>query len=179
MNDHYAPLRAAITGIKHSGKSTVGRAAASLLRVPFHDLDEVICEHEGVAGARELYRAVGAERFRAIELEMVESFCALPGSLLLAAGGGIADNGAAIAALAGSFHIVYLVESEVVLYDRIMASGRPPFLPESGTREAFARLYRRRDLAYRRWAHSVLEASGTIPKVADALASLLSGNERR
>ena len=179
MNEQHAPLRAAITGIKHSGKSSAGESAAALLRVPFRDLDQVICEREGVMSARELYRAVGAARFREIELEVAESFCSHPGSLLLAVGGGVADNGPALAALSGSFHLVYLVESETVLYDRIMANGRPPFLPESGTREAFARLYRRRDLAYRRWAHSVLEASGTIAQVAEALASLLSGNERR
>ncbi len=179
MSESYESLRAAITGIKHSGKSSVGRATASLLQVSFHDLDQAICERECVANARELYRTVGAERFREIEQELAERFCSQPGSLILATGGGLADNGPTLAVLSRSFHLVYLVESEAVLYDRIMANGRPPFLPESGTREAFARLYRRRDLTYRRWAHSVIEASNTIPEVADAVASLLRRKERR
>ncbi len=164
-------MRIALTGIKHSGKSAVAREMAVLTGAPSVDTDDLICETCDVDSPRVLYQRDGAEAFRNAELRVVEQLQEDSGSdIIVATGGGIADNGLALARLRGTFFVVYLAEDASVLYDRIMAGGRPPFLPEAGTYLAFLRLFTRRDRAYRRWANLVYHTGGeSVGQVAKGI----------
>lgn len=171
MSIRTSPIpRVALLGIKHSGKSSVARKLGTERAIEVIDTDELICEAYQVDSPRELYRCSGAERFREAELHAITTLSNRSGPLVVATGGGLADNGSALAELSLTFYLVYLAEGETVLYHRVMAGGRPPFLPESGTKAAFSRLYRRRDTTYRRWANAVVQIDGaSIDSVAAAV----------
>jgi len=165
--------RLALLGIKHSGKSSVGLELARRLTIPLVDTDDIVSsQHAGMA-PRELFAEHGAGYFRRAEQQAIEYCCSVNDPLIVATGGGIADNGPALSTLSGSFMLIYLVENESVLYDRIMSGGRPPFLPKIGTSEAFTRLYRRRNVTYRRWAHVIVDTHGKdISEVVDRIVRL-------
>lgn len=164
-------MRIALTGVKHSGKSTVAREIATLTGQQVLDTDDLICRTYNVDSPRALFHRDGAGRFREAELKIVETLGQTEGDdLVLATGGGIADNGVALAKLTESFTLVYLAEDPSVLYDRIMTGGRPPFLPEEGTYLAFLRLFRRRDRTYRRWATLTYPVQGeSVARVAEGI----------
>ena len=161
-------MRIALTGVKHSGKSAVAGAIAGLSGRRSVDTDDLICEANNVDSPRALYQRDGVDGFRKAELQIVEQLRETDEpDLVVATGGGLADNGIALARLAESFSLVYLAEDAAVLYDRIMAGGRPPFLPEAGTYLAFLRLFTRRDRTYRRWASLIYPIHGeSVSQVA-------------
>lgn len=76
-----------IAGPPCSGKSSTGNILASMLELPFYDLDTVI---ESFAGMRisEIFRTAGEERFRESESECLERLLKKNERMILALGGG-------------------------------------------------------------------------------------------
>jgi shikimate kinase len=171
-----------ITGPKHSGKTSAGRALAALMKGPFTDLDELIAEREGKS-PRELYRE-GPEVFRRAEAAALQSL--LPpenACIILAAGGGLCDNPAALELLKGSgISIVFLESSVETAWNRIEAAagGLPPFLDTGNPRETHRLLHERRSAAYRSLAQTCIRAEGKSPEqiaaeICSAMAFQLDG----
>lgn len=76
-----------ITGFMGSGKSTVARALAQLLRCEMIDLDEVI-ESGGGRSVRQIIEADGEPRFREIEQEALIKLLQTSDKYVMALGGG-------------------------------------------------------------------------------------------
>ncbi|MBR4575550.1 MAG: type II 3-dehydroquinate dehydratase [Lachnospiraceae bacterium] len=76
-----------LTGMPGSGKSTVGRLAATRLGLDFSDTDAVFAQMNGM-GPGDFIRKEGEARFRALESEAVRSVC-LTGGRVIATGGGV------------------------------------------------------------------------------------------
>ena len=171
-------VRIALTGVKHSGKSAVAREITALTKRASADTDQLICDAYDVGSPRYLYETKGVGGLRDAELRIVEQLDLTYNSdLFVATGGGLADNGPALARLAQTFSLVYLAEDPRVLYDRVMAGGRPPFLPEAGTYLAFMRLFTRRDRTYRRWADLVYPIEGqSVEAVARGVLRIFLNN---
>jgi len=151
-----------LIGPKHSGKTSAGRELALLLKIPFYDLDALIEERAGQS-VRSLYSA-GPELFREAEAEALEALLSLHESDenqaegcitggVLAAGGGITDNPAALAPLMkgnnqGGHITVYLDVPAQTAWQRITNAGElPPFLRAETTeasREKHRLLHERR-----------------------------------
>jgi shikimate kinase len=173
-----------LLGLKHSGKSSLGRRAAQELRTRFLDLDEVAAEllrargeslpQEQVAAAiRRYYLRFGRDAFRA--LERSAAVCAVrrakpadgdtavpPVGLtsICALGGGTPENEAAYKVLQPGSHSIYLRERPELLFERIIAGGVPPFLEGEDPWQAFSMLATRRDSLYRSLADDVFELEG-------------------
>jgi shikimate kinase len=166
------PLIIVITGPKHSGKTSVGRAAASLLGGGFIDLDQRI-EAETGKSPRALFKE-GPGVFRRAE---ARTLAGLIGDAegqtpcrVIAAGGGIIDNPAAMALLTreAGFILVYLEVSAETAWERIRrAAGKsgelPPFLQTQNPRETHRRLHERRGAAYKKAARFVLAGENKNP----------------
>ncbi len=146
-------------GIKHSGKSTLGRHIARTLRYEFHDSDDLILAYlaetlnEAPVSIRTFYRQYGKERFMAAEYEAIARFLTRWGTqgkpLVLALGGGACDNLRLMAYLHEAIgSLCYIRQSERVLFSRIMRSGIPPFLECEDPESAFHRLFVERDSIY-------------------------------
>jgi shikimate kinase len=112
-----------LAGIKHSGKTTLGRLLAARLGVPFYDTDQVIAERTGKT-PRQLYLEGGEGAFMRAELEGCRYLAkALEDSGdqgVAATGGGICNNVAALEALKKTGTVIYLQVEEAVAAGRII-----------------------------------------------------------
>jgi shikimate kinase len=162
-------------GVKHCGKTTLGRLLAASRGEAFIDLDEFAGEFASrqrgrPVGVREVYRDGGKEAFQALEAESLREIAAgFPrgnAGLVLALGGGTIENPAGLAAIEGRGVFVFLDQDEEVLFARIASSGIPPFLDGPDPRAAFHGLYEKRVCLYREKADLTLDMRGKNPQEA-------------
>src|SRR5919109_5334439 len=114
-----------LVGVMGAGKSTVGRALAELLGMPFEDTDAAIEARTGVTIA-EIFQAAGEDAFRALEHECVAEI--LGGeSAVVALGGGALGDSATRAALATST-VVHLRAGVDECLRRVGDGGARPML---------------------------------------------------
>jgi len=154
-----------LVGPKHSGKTSAGKALASLLSCGFVDLDDFIAQRSGKS-PRALY-GEGPEVFRKAEAEalaaLLESATAgAASSLVIASGGGIIDNPDALSLMSRYQTVsVFLDVPAAVAWKRIKAAGElPPFLKTDNPAETHRTLHERRAAAYRQLAALVINADG-------------------
>jgi shikimate kinase len=164
-----------LIGPKHTGKTSVGRVLAERLGRPFVDLDDCIRERSGKS-PRELY-IEGPEVFRAAEAEALKVLVRDQGeataSAVIAAGGGLTDNEAALSCLGireGSGTparpwLVYIEVSAETAWGRIAGQGGelPPFLRTENPRETHRLLHERRGADCRRIAQLTVTGDGKTP----------------
>jgi len=164
-----------LTGPKHSGKTSDGRALASLCSCVFIDLDELIFQRTGKSPRRlfsegqEIFQKAEADAMAALFADGadIDSESSRSGELrVIAAGGGIIDNAQAIAALKKANAVtVYLNISAEIAWDRISAGGElPPFLRTENPKETHRILHERRAQAYLQFADIVIDAGVKTPQ---------------
>lgn len=168
-------MRVLLVGFMGSGKSSVGRALAARLGVPFDDLD---AEVEAAAGTtiRALFAERGEADFRRRERRALAALLARPGDRVVALGGGTpAQAGcAALLAAAGDAVSVWLDVPWETVVARVGADG-------AGTRPLFAdpaaarRLYDERRPVYAASDLRCAPAPGEdAAATAERLAALLA-----
>jgi shikimate kinase len=173
-----SPSIVVLTGFMGSGKTTVGRALAELLRWEFVDLDEHIERQEGMT-VREIFAARGEEEFRRIEHSVLRSLLAgVSSRMVLALGGGAivrANNTELIRAKQPL--IVFLetpVEEMVQRCGVGDVAGPENARPLASDRAAFQALYEQR-LPHYRTAHlTITTQDKSIEEVAKELAEKLA-----
>lgn len=167
--------RIALVGMRGAGKSTLGRALAAELEVPFVELDAWIQEHAGMTSA-DIFSLEGAAGFRLREQEALEAWLSRHAEGVLAVAGGLAENAAAWNRLLDSCLAIWLRASPQEHWDRVLAQG--DLRPMSGRPDARLRLeslLRAREPAYER-AQAILDTSG---RSAEESAAELSALVRR
>lgn len=161
------PATIALTGFMAAGKTTVGRALASMLRWRFIDLD---CEIEVQAqqSVREIFVERGEEGFREIEGAALRSV--LEGATtptVIALGGGTFVQPANAERLRQSgTRVVFLELSLEQLLERCRAAGercQENPRPLARDEEAFCALYVQR-LPFYRQADLIVNAEGKVPE---------------
>ena len=167
---NYSPSQTVIlSGVKHSGKSTIGAIISQQVNLPFYDLDDCVVdlcrEDRGGPEAitwepREIYRRLGKNGFQNLEYRSLKKLKTSLSPVILALGGGTPENSESLALLKEMGVFVYLHEKPKILYDRILSRGLPPFLDNSNPWESFLTLYKRRDALYRQEAAFTLELNG-------------------
>lgn len=86
------PPKLALVGLRGSGKSTVGRALAERLGLPWIDLDHRIAEEQGALHVGEWIASHGLPAFRELEREALAAVLAEPRRLILSTGGGAIED---------------------------------------------------------------------------------------
>ncbi len=152
-----------VGGLKHSGKSSIGKALAKHYGYHFFDLDSLILE--AVQGPwttiREVWNSLGKNEFIVLEGEVLRDFMTwtLPSlrekGVVISLGGGTIENKTAMRCLGIDGFMVYLRADARLLFRRILAGGIPPFLSEENPWEDFMKLYHRRDSLYCRFAQFI------------------------
>jgi shikimate kinase len=148
-------------GVKHSGKTSIGKILSSRVNWPFRDLDNCIeIQTQALMGfsLRDFVRIEEKGRFLSIEANCLDNFLqnrAAP--WILATGGGIIDNEAAIRLIPADAVKVYLFSEPQILFERIMKHGLPPFLSPENPWESFLRIYESRNSRYRELADVIID----------------------
>ncbi|MEP7156636.1 MAG: shikimate kinase, partial [Betaproteobacteria bacterium] len=144
-----------LVGMPGAGKSTIGKALARQLDLPFVDADQEIVEHTGVTIAT-IFELEGESGFRARESQMIRELCAREG-LLLATGGGAVLAGDNREILKRTGVVVYLHATLDHLWQRTRHDSRRPLLQADNPRGVLKTLLEERDPLYRQTADLIVE----------------------
>lgn len=162
-----------LVGMPGSGKSTIGKALARKLKLPFIDADQEMLQHTGVAIAT-IFELEGEAGFRVREAQLIGELCRREG-ILLATGGGAVLQEENRVALRQTGIVIYLHASLDHLWQRTRHDSRRPLLQADNPREILQALLETRDPLYRQTADVVVEtgrqsASKLVHDIADELA---------
>jgi XRE family aerobic/anaerobic benzoate catabolism transcriptional regulator len=119
----FAPeMRVALLGLRGAGKSSVGRALAQRLEVPFFELDQLVEEHAGMQ-LGSIFEIHGEEAYRRHQREVLESWLKQHGSGVLAPGGSIVSDDPAWNRLRGTCRTVWLRAEPHEHWQRVVDQG--------------------------------------------------------
>ena len=161
-----------LLGMKHCGKSTVGRALAERWDCPFHDVDDRIeADHRTETGqpmtVRQIFTTRDEKYFHQIEQSAIRS---LSDELrntgrpaVLALGGRTPLERAIQDLLPELGTCIYLKVDPEELFRRIEQNGLPPFLEMSNPLAELVRLIEKREPAYEQIAELTVELGGLNP----------------
>jgi shikimate kinase len=153
-----------LVGPMGSGKSAVGRRLARELGREFIDSDDVIEERSGV-DIPFIFEREGEAGFRQRESRVIDELTRVPG-IVLATGGGSAQDPASRAHLQERGYVVYLHASIDQQLRRTRGGRARPMLKTGDPREVLTRLMAVRDPQFREIAHLVIETDGRkVPSV--------------
>lgn len=179
-------MKIVLTGMKHCGKSTIGKLLAERWSCPFADTDAML---EGLfeqnygekLDCRGIFRRHGEDFFRNLEAEVVEQLRAgrPMKSRVVALGGGLPVNPAVSGVLPELGHIVYLKIAPEVIFRRIERNGLPPYLDAARPFESFMEFYREREKIYESLAELTVTLEDMPPGKAAAAAARAIESEIR
>lgn len=168
-----------LCGLKGCGKTTLARKAASMLGCTSMDCDEMILRmNPGFTTCRQLFKTIGEKAFRAEESKAAKAIARLCGEngglAIVALGGGACDADDVLSTAKDNGILVYLYQTEHVLFERMKANGLPPYLDEAIAEQQFHQLYERRNEIYSCSADYVIQLSDcTEDEAVSALEGLL------
>lgn len=148
-----------LIGFKAAGKTTCGEKLASQLELPFYDSDALMRRGSTPSQSiAELYERLGAQRFRLLELEVLQALASLQQGVI-ATGGGAVVHADALRTFRADSLVVYLhcPFEEVV---RRLKGDLPATCQGSLVR--LREMYDSRLPLYRRWAHKEVDASSAL-----------------
>ncbi len=139
-------------GFKGCGKTHFGKKLAQEMHRPFIDTDSLIeefyAEQKGERiSAREIYRKMGKEGFRALESEAILSLEKVKDSIIALGGGAVLDP-SNVEFLKKLGALVYLEASPEILKERVMREEMPAFLDEKDPSRAFIEMIHERKPLY-------------------------------
>ena len=162
----------ALLGLRGAGKTTIGKALARKLRVPFVELDREIEQRAGLA-LGEIFSLHGEDYYRRLEHDTLADLLATPRPMVLAAGGGLVTSAASYGLLRRAATTVWLKARPEDYWTRVARQGdRRPMDQHPQAREALRSLVTRRDALYAQAAVTLDTSELTVPQAVDRLARL-------
>ena len=164
--------RAIFIGPMGSGKSTIGKAVASALGLPFRDTDSIIEEREEIP-VSQIFIDKGEDYFRAVEKKVLRDELLNDGSILALGGGAPISVDAQSALKVSSAPVIYLDISLASVAPRIGFNRDRPLLLHN-PRGQWQTLMEVRRPIYESIANIVIDVNGKSQKqiVEEALGAL-------
>ncbi|MCL2812557.1 MAG: shikimate kinase [Clostridia bacterium] len=146
-----------LVGLPGSGKTTLGKALAASLALPFADVDARI---ETLAGMpiTQIFAEQGEEAFRRMESETLAQ-CAAESPQVIATGGGVVLRGANVALMRATGTVMWIDRPVDHIVGDVRQDTRPLLAGDAA--ERLRVLYAEREPLYRAAAHLRLENVGT------------------
>lgn len=164
----------ALLGLRGAGKTSVGKALARRLRVPFVEVD---AEVEAEAGMKlgEIFAMHGEAYYRRMEVAALRRLLAGGRACVLATGGGVVTNAEAVALLRLHASTVWLRAPAALHWERVVAQGdRRPMAGKPQARAELESIYAQRAPLYAQADLTVDTAASAGPAaVAEELAERL------
>lgn len=157
-----------LVGLPGSGKTTVGRRAAEVLRTAFTDIDQVVVSAAGIPVA-ELFLAQGEPQFRRLERAAMDGAMDAPPHVVAPGAGWAAEPGNLEAT--GAALLIYLRISPAAAAERLRGDMSRPLLSGEDPEHRIRELLVKRETWYRR-AGAEVEAGVPVEDVAGAVARL-------
>ena len=155
-----------------SGKSSVGRELASLLRWRFYDFDQFVEERVGETVST-IFRTRGEEYFRGVESDVAENLLAETAAVL-ASGGGWAAQPGSWEIVPEDTMTVWLRVSAGVAVQRASREGPlRPLLEGEDVEDRVGALLRARETSYARAQHSLDSERHEPRELAGMIAELI------
>ena len=124
-----------LIGFMGAGKTSLGKAVAKLLDVPFLDTDEMIVQSEGMP-VSEIFAQKGEEYFRSLETKTVRALGRRQERFVLSVGGGLVMRAENRKLLHEAGLVVYLKAGTETLKERLSKDTQRPLLHQGeGTLE--------------------------------------------
>jgi shikimate kinase len=170
-----------LVGMMGAGKTTVGRALAQRLRMPFVDTDRVMVERTGVPVAT-IFEIEGEDGFRRRESALLAELAAADSQVIATGGGAVlADGNRELMRRRGT--VIYLRAQVDALWERTRHDASRPLLKTPDPRATLAALLDKRDPLYREAAHIIVDtgaqsASSLVNRVLTALRQNAAGVAR-
>lgn|SRR5690606_12995563 len=171
-------MKILLIGYMGSGKSVVGKTLASVLKIPFKDIDSEIEKMEGL-GITEIFSKKGEIYFRKTENSVLKELLSRPESFVLATGGGTPCYGDAMTLILNQENVVsiYLKLKLETLCKRLWEKKeKRPLLAYLHTKEAmedFIRKHLFERAFYYNQANLVIENEGEIDETVEKIISKL------
>jgi XRE family aerobic/anaerobic benzoate catabolism transcriptional regulator len=166
--------RIALVGLRGAGKSTVGRALALALEVPFVELDQRV---EALAGTTlgEIFSTHGEERFHLLEREALEDVLAEGERVVIATGGSIVASQATFARLRETCRTVWLRAAPEEHYQRVLDQGdRRPMANHPRAMAELKSILAEREPAYVQCEIKVSTSGRSVEALIEAIRSRLA-----
>ena len=165
------PLTVVLVGVMGSGKSSVARRLAEMLRIKHYDLDEMVAAETGLT-IPEIFAAKGESGFRELEREALKRALKQPGVI-------VATGGGAMLHQANRDHlrdlvtlVVWLDASLDVLASRVGDGSGRPLLSRGKIKGILKTQKAERKAAYREVADMRISTSKlTLEEVAQQVAN--------
>lgn len=162
-----------LTGFMGSGKTSVGKALAAVLRREFVDTDAVIESRFGPIPT--IFAEHGEDRFRAHERALADEIAEGSG-LVVSTGGGMLVDGAVADRVASNGRVFCLTASPTTIIERVRADGVAdrPLLDTSDPEATVALLLAERSGAYERFEAVPTDGRTVAEIVGDLIARMRS-----
>lgn len=164
--------RIALIGLRGAGKSTLGKALAERLGVPFIQLDRAVADAAGM-GLSEVFDMFGQAGYRRLERRCLDDIVAGNARAVIEVGGGLAADPAGLERLMATCRVVWLRARPEEHMARVVEQGDQR--PMAGNRQAMddlRRILEGREPLYGK-ADFVLDTSGRdIERCLDDLADI-------
>jgi len=166
-----------LIGFKHVGKTQIGRQMAKVLNKPFIDLDREVeksyeITYQQPLSCRQIMHLLGEANYRELESQVLQQMLKQASSVISLGGGTIVNINTHD--LIKNHHLIHVVASRGIVFERIMIEGRPAFFDANeDPYESFNRLWDEREVVYRNLTTSVVDNSGTIEHAVQQAISYL------
>ena len=162
-----------LTGMMATGKSSVGRALASLLEMSFVDTDVLIEEEAGMA-IKDIFEKDGEETFRDIERNIIRRVSEL-NNYVVATGGGVVIDSNNMTALEDSGLVICLKAELSEILKRTAGLNHRPLLNVDDREAELKKVMKEREKLYER-ADACIDTSGRKANdVAKEIIEIIEG----
>lgn len=166
------PIKIVLTGFMGCGKTVTGKALASVLKIPFTDLDEVIIERTGMT-ITDFFAENGEETFRDIESENLKEVMRKEGSIVIATGGGTLMRDQNVETVRSNRGFIFFLDAEPEISIKRTENDTLRPLLKNRTSEEIRELYSQRLPAYIRASDHIIDSSGSVTDSVNRIKAAL------
>ena len=146
-----------LTGYRATGKTTIGRALAKILKRKFIDTDDVIKEKEGMS-IREIFEKHGWQYFRKIERKLMNELAKIDDRVIAVGGGTLMYK--ANLKITQNAKVILLIASIETLSERIKNDdNRPPLTKSQSSAEEIRTVWNKRKKRYYKVADIIIDTT--------------------